>query len=63
MYLFIGPRGKVREATQAIQEVTRGSFFEKWNRHSESTNEIMTRGTIWNNLNLIKIIKVRTKTQ
>ena len=32
MYIFIGPRGDVIEATRTIHKMTRGVLFEKWNR-------------------------------
>ena len=31
MYIFIGPRGDVIEATRSIRKMTRGVLFEKWN--------------------------------
>ena len=63
MHLFIGPIGEVSEATRAIQEVTCGVFFEKWNRRNELANEITTRATIWNNVNLTIMMMACTKTQ
>jgi len=56
MHIFIGPKGEVSETTRVIQEVTRGTFFEKWNGRDELTNEITKCGIIWNNLNLTNVI-------
>ena len=63
MYLFKGPKSRVSEVTQTIQEVTRGSFFEKWNRRSGPTYKITTRGKKKKKkkICLIKIIKACVK--